>query len=359
MAKGIGSIEINTNKGAVFQEFDGYELTPNPLPERRADWKPDPNRPDRLYYSRDSGYKRVKVMSGKGTGSLVLLSDFSSIFIGEKLEGNYLHVLKCNGDDVVGWIDAKASGMILSEIPQKVLASLIPPKVKEPEIWRYGVTPEEGNYMYIPHMKTKDYNNPQPDTVVLWKDKPDTPGWLRTTPESHWLMFDLLKVAAPEHSIIYYVMAYAYHYADNRFWTDLKNKDLHRDDILGLNPDKECFYVKNSITTRGNTVEILERNGTEARLGGIDLSKPLPYAEDILYKPEWVHLATQQYPEILENGKPKSTHFPSLKQTVDGKKEKTGTPFPRFLETSYANTYGMVSLIGGQKTEHVNLSRWV
>jgi len=143
---------------------------------------------------------------------------------------------------------------------------------------------------------------------------------------------------------------------------DLKDKDLNRDDILGLNPSAGCFWVKNSITTQGNVVEVTKRiSNSVAILGGIDMSKSLPYAEDILDLPHLVHWATQQDPKILSNGKPKSVHFPSLKQIINGKNEKTGTPFPRLMSLYNVDVKeaGLVDVDAGQKTDHVNLSRWL
>ena len=182
----------------------------------------------------------------------------------------------------------------------------------------------------------------------MWTDKPHHPGWIRTTPELQWLMFDLFKVAAPGFGIIYYVLADAYHYRDNGYWTDRKEKDKHRDVILGQNPNAECFFVKDSITTRGNY---------RADGGGIDITKPLPLAEDIINRDDLVDFGTQQYPEILANGKPKNTHMPSVKQEVNGNIEKTGSPTPVIKSSFIVNTSGFERVGVGDKRHLINLER--
>lgn len=322
---------------------------------------PDPNPPEKLYYARHGGYSRIPVYQNANNSDVVYKAEYSAIFIGDRLDGKYLHVTLVNGDITDGWIDITASEMIYSRIPDNVLNSPIPQKTKNPEIQRYVTVPESGEFMHIPHMNTKDYKTTQPDTVVLWKDNLNHPGWVQTTPELQWFFFDLLKLDAPGMPIEYYVMAYAYHYADNRFWTDLKDKDGHRDDILGLNPSAECYWVKWSITTRGNIVEVTYKNGDDVMLGGIDLSKPLPLAKDVYNDPRYVHCATQQSPEILSNGRPKVTHQPAIKQVVDGKMEKTRTSFPKIASPHPVSVIatGMEWVDNGKECPVVNLSRWL
>lgn len=327
----------------------------------RVDWKPDPNRPAELYWARHEVYYEVPVYETRALKVVKFIAPHSAIFLGDKIVNNHMHVIRMNDPldkTKEGWIDLGAPDMTDSRIPENVLNSLIPPKTKEPVLKRFVKAPDSGQYLHIPHMVTKPYNVPVPDTIVLWEDKPHQPGWVTLTPPWQWFCLDLMKVAAPGQSIIYYVMAYAYHYRDNGYWTDNEEKDRHRDVITGQNPNATDYKVKWSITTRGNIVKVENKiSNSTAVLGGLDITKPPPLAEDVIDNPALVHGGTQQYPKILENKRPKVTNIPSVKLEVNGVIEKTFAPFPKFAAPHEVDIRGMVVATNGIDYPLINLER--
>ena len=333
----------------------------------REDWAPDPNRPDRLFYARDNGYRKVVVELDDS--ELGWFSPQSSIFIGDRIDGDRLHVLTVNGDDMKGWIDLSHEDMIWSEIPQKVLDSPIPPKIKEPEIFRYIEAPSDGVYrQFVWDFHKEDHSEPQPHTVNLFKDVPAKGqyGWATLTEKWQWFLFDLMKLDAPGQSIVFYISAYASMVADNRAMTDLNEKDSWTDWILGRNLVLAVGYKwKWSITMRGNLAKQLSENGRDIMLDGLDLSQDPPLAESVYDKPWLIHKANSAYPNtrenILSNGFIKTTHFPQIKQIINGKREKTGTSYPFFKVPHPVDRVSakLEIMPSGERRTIVNLSRWL
>lgn len=349
--------------GMELINVSGQEEPDDPDETGHSGWLPDPNRPEELYYARHGGYKRIKIHAFPDDSSSFTYAEFSEIFLGDEISpsGRFLHVILGNGEEREGWIDLFQSEMVWSRIPDEVLASPIPQKTTEPKIFKDASVPSDGTYLQILWDKSKNYNTPQPDTFVLFTERvgKERYGWVQVPPKWQWFIFDLLKMDAPGMPIVYYIMAYAYNVADNRAFTDLKDKDLHRDVILGLNPEAEDYWWKWSITTRGNVIQEVGRNGAEIITGGLDITKDPPPVEEVYNMPHLVHKATQVYPKVLPNSYPKSVHFPTIKQMVGGKEEKTGTSIPFFKSPYWISTSGMSSVQNGQEVQIANLSRWL
>jgi GH25 family lysozyme M1 (1,4-beta-N-acetylmuramidase) len=342
--------------------------------ERRADWKPDPNRPDELHVSRHTGYYQVPVYADKNRtpikvinekGELVdLRAPQSAIFVGDSLLGDrWLRLVEMNLKPQSGWIDITEKDMICDQVSEVTLNSLIPPENGKVEIKRTATIPPTGDFVYLEHRKTKDYKFAVPATQMLWADNNQRPAWMRTRPDYQWLYFDLMKLRNPGLSIIRYVSMYAYYHADNRYRSDSRKDgeffDDLRDDVLSKNPDKPCWLMKVAIRTQGNVMKVLAKNGSEVLLDGLDmdnLSIPAPMAEDIIDKEWLVGYATQQEPEILPDGKPKTTHFPVARNS-DG--DETGT-IELQIKTPYWINMGKVGLVWAENNrvcKVVNLKR--
>jgi len=103
-------------------------------------------------------------------------------------------------------------------------------------------------------------------------------------------------------------------------------------------------------------MKVLAKNGSEVLLDGLDMTKPAPMAEDIIDKEWLVGYATQQEPEILPDGKPKTTHFPVARNS-DG--DETGT-IELQIKTPYWINMGKVGLVWAENNrvcKVVNLKR--
>ena len=375
------SLVINLDESDSVEFFPIVGGTPAPDPETdgRDDWKPDPNRPDNLYYTRDSGYKKVAVMSEKGSGLVLIEPQFSAIFLGDRVEGEWLHVIDQNGDrkdrngnSLSGWIDYTANGMIeLVEIPEEVLNSPIPSKTKEPEIFRYIEAPNDGEVyrQFVFDFHKEEHSESQPHTVNLYRDNPKdgVHGWLPLSKLWQFFLFDLMKLDAPGNDIIYYISAYCNLVSDNRCFTDLHFKDeKYTDYVLGQNLEKNDPYLwKLSIATRGNYIKQLFQDGVFVYVDGLDISKPPPRPEDVYDKSWLIHKANVAYPNepenILSNGHVKTVYFPMIKQMINGKREKTGTSYPFFKFPHPVNRRdtGLEVFPPGEKRTIVNLSRWL
>jgi GH25 family lysozyme M1 (1,4-beta-N-acetylmuramidase) len=331
----------------------------------REDWKPDPV--SELHFTRHTGYAKVPIYSSPNGRIIEFMAEQSAILLGNKVVDNFMRVTWYNNDykeDGWGWVDYTAKDMLpIVDIPQTTLNRLIPPRKQDPVLLRTVTVPDDGQYVYFEHAKTKDYTTTQPDTAVLWQDNQQHSGWIETTEDLQWLAFELLMVAAPGYRIDYYVSAWLYTYADNRFFTDLQDKDGHRDYVSGQNPNASPFKIKYSIITRGNAFIVDEKiTNNSFILGGLDITNPMPKAEDIYGNPRYVFFATQQSPEILSNGKPKVTHQPGIKQLViEGgveRMEKTGTPIPKISAIYTCPKDGYYRWANsGEKLSIVNLSR--
>ena len=326
----------------------------------RENWKSDPDRPDKLYISRHTGYYKVKVWRDIG-GVLEIEAPQSAIFVGDSLlGGRWLRLVEMNLKPQSGWIDITEKDMICDQVPEVTLNSPIPPAKGKVEIKRTVTIPPTGDFVYLEHRKTKDYKFAVPATQMLWADNNQRPAWMRTRPDYHWLYFDLMMLRNPGLSIIRYVSMYAYYHADNRYRTDSRKDgeffdDLH-DAVLGKNLGKPCWLMKIAIRNQGNVMKVLAKNGSEVLLDGLDMTKPAPMAEDIIDKEWLVGYATQQEPEILPDGKPKTTHFPVARNS-DG--DETGT-IELQIKTPYWINMGKVGLVWAENNrvcKVVNLKR--
>jgi GH25 family lysozyme M1 (1,4-beta-N-acetylmuramidase) len=356
---------IEHNGTSLIEMNEETELPPNESDQddRRADWKPDPNRPDKLYVSRHTGYYKVPVFDKIG-GTEIVDAPQSAIFIGDELlGGRWLRLVEMNLKPQTGWIDVEAKDMICDRIPEKTLNSLIPPAEGKVEIARTITVPSEGDFVYLPHYDTKDYKYAVPATQMLWKDNQQRPAWMRTRPDYHWLMFDLLKLKNPGLSIIRYVSMYAYLFADNRYRTDSRKDgeffdDLH-DAVLGKNKGKPCWLMKVAIRCQGNILKVLDDNESGILLDGLDMSDesiPAPAAEDIVDKPWLVGYFTQQDDETLPDKFQKVIHAP-VARNEDG--DETGT-IEIQIKVPFRVRMGEVNLVkteNEQTVKIVNLSR--
>mgnify|MGYP006414438437 FL=1 len=344
------AIEYN---GQTYIDIQG--VAPPELPV----WLPDPNRLAQLFYTRDGGFRKVKVY--RDSQGKVLDHDAyeSAIFIGDRIEGNYLHIVTENTKESFGWIDYTENGMIdHSQIPEEVLNSLCPPAPEFPlEIARTVTAPSEldKTYWHIELDENKPYNFPVPNTIPLWKDKGETPGFSQVPDKWQWFIFDAIKMSFPGQSILFYVSVYAYFIRDNGFYTDGHDKDDKRDVILGRNPNAENYWIKWSLTTRGNVLQAYHKNGADIYLDGFDISQDPPSIFDTFHNDTLWHYETQVYPEVLANGFNKVTHSPPK---VAG--DKIGIKAIPIFRTGFAvdkNEIGAVEVQAGQVCPVVNLER--
>ncbi len=378
----LQAIDISTYSGLSISFTDGELLSlpiqkeistepdepePEPEPEPHLDWMPDPNRPSELYYTRHGGYAKIPIYESSSGSKIIGEVDFSGIILGDKKENGRLRIANVNITNAHGWVDYTAAEMLApSRIPEKVLNAPIPPKPEgyEPEIFRYVEATSTNDWQVI-LKKTKDYNTPQPDTVVLFRDRPTLGqyGWVQVPEKWQWFILHLLMLDAPGQSILYYLSSYAYLVADNRAFTDLKDKDLHTDWILGLNLEKnDPYYWKWSITTRGNILRVERKEGKNVWLDGLDITQDPPNVVDVYNDMSLIDCATQvESNKILSNGIPKSYHFPVIKQEVGGRMEKTRTSIPRFKAPYPVNIddVGMEQMSVGEKRNIANLERWI
>jgi len=239
------------------------------------------------------------------------------------------------------------------------------PAPEEAEIVR-GFTATGDDFFHIPFddpYRQKGWDEPErrltvPQTFVIFKGNKDVNEFVQLSKEWQWFIYELLIYDSPGQTEEYYLAAYESLVADHRAFTDLHHKDGYTDYVLGLNLEKnDPYYWKRSLTCKGNVVRGY-KDGTHLIVEGLDITKPPPLVNEMLYNKRWlIHYTTQITPKVLSNGVAKVVHFPQIKQEINGKMEKTGTSIPFFAPPIPMKYTDVVPLSTGEFAPVVNLER--